>query len=145
MSSINQVNLVGRVGSEPESRSFANGGGVTNLRLATSEKWKDKDTGEWKERTDWHTVAAFGGLAKVLGLSRKGQMLAVVGQLRTRKWQDQNGSDRWSTEVVLQGPDAKVVLLGQREAGSGAPESSSGQPTQQNNNAGYPDDNDIPF
>ena len=74
-------------------------------------------------------------------------MLAVVGQLRTRKWQDQNGSDRWSTEVVLQGPDAKVVLLGQREAGGGAPESSSGQPTQQNNNAGYfpPDDEDIPF
>ena len=111
--SVNKVILVGRLGADPETKSFQNGGQVCNLRLATSDSWKDRNTGEKQERTEWHTVAIFGdGLSGVADrYLRKGSNIYLEGQLRTRKWQDQSGNDRYSTEVVLQGPSAKLVML----------------------------------
>ena len=111
--SVNKVILIGNLGADPEVRSFANGGKVANLRLATTESWKDRNTGEKQERTDWHSVAVFGdGLAGVAErFLRKGSKIYVEGQLRTRKWQDQQGNDRYTTEVVLQGPGAVLTML----------------------------------
>lgn len=111
--SVNKVILIGNLGADPEVRSFANGGKVANLRLATTETWKDRNSGEKQERTDWHTVAVFGdGLAGVAErYLRKGSKIYVEGQLRTRKWQDQQGNDRYTTEVVLQGPGAVLTML----------------------------------
>ncbi|MBL0965467.1 single-stranded DNA-binding protein [Blastomonas sp. UPD001] len=111
--SVNKVILIGNLGADPEVRSFANGGKVANLRLATTETWKDRNSGEKQERTDWHTVAVFGdGLAGVAErFLRKGSKIYVEGQLRTRKWQDQQGNDRYTTEVVLQGPGAVLTML----------------------------------
>ena len=129
--SVNKVILVGNLGADPEVRSFQNGGKVCNLRIATSESWKDRNTGERQERTEWHTVAIFSeGLAGVAErFLRKGSKVYLEGQLRTRKWQDQSGNDRYSTEVVLQGPGAVMTMLdgapggggggGQRSGGSG--------------------------
>jgi single-strand DNA-binding protein len=113
MSSLNQCNFIGNLGADPEVRSFANGGKVCNLRLAVSETWKDKATGERKEKTEWVTVAIFGdGLAGIAErYLRKGSKVFLSGKLATRKWQDQNGADRYSTEVVLQGPGAQLILL----------------------------------
>jgi single-strand DNA-binding protein len=120
--SVNKVILVGNLGRDPESRSFQNGGKVVNLRIATSENWKDRNTGERKEKTEWHSVAIFSeGLANVAErYLRKGSKVYLEGQLQTRKWQDQSGNDRYSTEVVLQGFDAKLVMLdgpGERQGG----------------------------
>lgn len=117
--SVNKVILVGNLGADPEVRSFQNGGKVCNIRIATSENWKDRNSGERKERTEWHSVAIFSeGLANVAErFLRKGSKVYVEGQLRTRKWQDQQGQDRYTTEVVLQGFDAKLVLLDAREGG----------------------------
>jgi single-strand DNA-binding protein len=111
--SVNKVILVGNLGADPESRSFNNGGKVVNLRIATSESWKDKNSGERKEKTEWHTVAIFSeGLAGVAEkYLRKGSKVYLEGALQTRKWQDQSGADRYSTEVVLQGFNAVLVLL----------------------------------
>lgn len=111
--SVNKVILVGNLGADPEVRSFQNGGKVCNLRIATSESWKDRNSGERQERTEWHSVAIFSeGLAGVAErFLRKGSKVYVEGQLRTRKWQDQNGQDRYSTEVVLQGPGAVLTML----------------------------------
>lgn len=111
--SVNKVILIGNLGADPEVRSFQNGGKVCNLRIATSESWKDRNTGEKQERTEWHTVAIFGeGLAGVAErFLRKGSKVYLEGQLRTRKWQDQQGQDRYSTEVVLQGPGAVLTML----------------------------------
>ena len=113
MASLNQVSLIGNLGADPEVRTFANGGKVANLRLAVSETWKDKATGERKEKTEWVTVAIFGdGLAGVAErYLRKGSKVFVQGKLQTRKWQDQSGADRYSTEVVLQGPGAVLTML----------------------------------
>jgi len=113
MASLNKVCLIGNVGKDPEARTFANGGKVVNLTLATSESWKDKNTGERKERTEWHNVVITGdGLAGVAErYIRKGSKIYVEGALRTRKWQDQSGNDRYSTEVVLAGMGAQLVLL----------------------------------
>ena len=113
MASLNQVSLIGNLGADPEVRTFANGGKVCNLRIATSETWKDKATGERKEKSEWHTVAIFGdGLAGVAQrYLKKGSKVFVQGKLQTRKWQDQNGADRYSTEVVLQGPGAVLTML----------------------------------
>lgn len=111
--SVNKVILVGRLGSDPETRSFQNGGKVCNLRIATNETWKDRNTGERKERTEYHSVAIFSeGLVGVAErYLRKGSSVYIEGQLRTRKWQDQSGADRYSTEVVLQGPGAVLTML----------------------------------
>lgn len=127
--SMNRVTLIGNVGKDPESRSFQNGGKVVNLSLATAESWKDKSTGERKEKTEWHTVAIFqDGLTGIVEqYVRKGSKILVEGKLQTRKWQDQSGNDRYSTEVVLQGPDARIILLdGKREGGGQGGSCSSG-------------------
>jgi single-strand DNA-binding protein len=123
--SVNKVIIIGNLGRDPESRSFQNGGKVVNLRIATSETWKDKSTGERKERTEWHTVAVFNeGLANVAErFLRKGSKVYIEGQLQTRKWQDQQGQDRYSTEVVLQGFNSVLTMLdgsGGAEGGRGA-------------------------
>jgi len=119
--SLNKVMLIGNLGADPEIRSFQNGGRVANLRIATSETWKDRNTGERQERTDWHTVAIFNeGLVGVVErFLKKGSKVYLEGQLRTRKWQDQNGQDRYSTEVVLQGPGAVMTMLDGRGEGGG--------------------------
>ena len=121
MASLNQVSLIGNLGADPEVRTFANGGKVCNLRIATSETWKDKATGERKEKSEWHTVAIFGdGLAGVAErYLKKGSKVFVQGKLQTRKWQDQNGNDRYSTEVVLQGPGAVLTMLDGPQGGDG--------------------------
>ena len=119
--SVNKVILIGNLGRDPESRSFSNGGKVCNLRIATSENWKDKQTGERKERTEWHSVAIFSeGLANVAErYLRKGSKVYIEGQLRTRKWQDQSGNDRYSTEVVIDGFNGSMTMLDGRDGGSG--------------------------
>lgn len=111
--SVCKVILVGNLGADPEVKSFQNGGKVANIRIATSESWKDRNTGEKQERTEWHNVAIFSeGLAIVAErFLRKGSKVYVEGQLRTRKWQDQSGNDRYTTEVVLQGPGAVLTML----------------------------------
>lgn len=119
--SVNKVILVGNLGADPEVKSFQNGGKVCNLRIATSESWKDRNTGEKQERTEWHSVAIFSeGLAGVAErFLRKGSKVYIEGQLRTRKWQDQSGNDRYSTEVVLQGPGAVLTMLDGAPGGGG--------------------------
>jgi single-strand DNA-binding protein len=119
--SVNKVILVGNLGADPEVKSFQNGGKVANLRIATSESWKDRNSGEKKDRTEWHTVAIFSeGLVSVAErYLRKGSKIYIEGQLRTRKWQDQSGNDRYTTEVVLQGFDAKLVMLDGAQGGGG--------------------------
>ena len=120
--SVNKVILIGNLGRDPEVRSFQNGGKVCNLRIATSETWKDRNTGERRERTEWHSVAVFSeGLVRVCEqYLRKGSKIYIEGKLQTRKWQDQSGQDRYSTEVVLQGFDATLVMLdGRNDGGSG--------------------------
>jgi single-strand DNA-binding protein len=120
MAGLNKVTLIGRLGADPESKSFQNGGKVVNLRLATSEAWKDKTSGERKERTEWHQIAIFNeGLAGIAErFLRKGSQCYVEGQLETRKWQDQSGNDRYSTEVVLRPFNGAIVLLDKAEAGA---------------------------
>lgn len=124
MSSVNKVILVGNLGQDPEVRTFGNGGKVCNLRVATSETWKDKSSGERKERTSWHSVAIFSEpLARTAEqYLRKGSKVYLEGQLETRKWQDQSGQDRYSTEVVLRPYGSTLVMLdGKSEGGPGQP------------------------
>jgi len=120
MAGVNKVILVGNLGQDPESRSFSNGGEVVNLRIATSENWKDRD-GNRQERTEWHSVAIFnenlGRVAK--SYLRKGSKVYIEGQLQTRKWQDQSGNDRYTTEIVLQKFRGELVLLDARGEGGG--------------------------
>ena len=110
---LNLCQFIGNLGRDPETRTFQNGGKVCNLRLACTETWKDKDSGEKRERTEWVSVAIFSdGLAGVAErYLRKGSKVYVQGKMQTRKWQDQSGADRYSTEIVLQGFDAKLVML----------------------------------
>lgn len=119
--SLNKVMLIGNLGADPEVRTFQNGGKVCNLRVATSESWKDKTSGERQERTEWHTVAIFNeGLAGVAErYLKKGSKVYLEGQLQTRKWQDQSGNDRYSTEVVLRGPNSVMTMLDGAPGGSG--------------------------
>ena len=119
--SVNKVILVGNLGADPEVKSFQNGGKVCNLRIATSENWKDRTTGERKERTEWHSVAIFSeGLVGVAErFLRKGSKVYIEGQLRTRKWQDQQGNDRYTTEVVLQGLGSVLTMLDGAPGGGG--------------------------
>ena len=119
--SVNKVILIGNLGRDPEVRSFQNGGKVCNLRIATSETWKDRNTGERKERTEWHSVAIFSEpLARVAEqYLRKGSKVYIEGQLETRKWQDQSGQDRYSTEVVLRPYNSTLTMLDGRDGGGG--------------------------
>lgn len=120
--SLNKVMLIGNLGADPEIRSFQNGGKVANLRIATSETWKDRNTGERQERTEWHTVAIFSeGLVGVVErFLRKGSKVYIEGQLQTRKWQDQSGNDRYSTEVVIRGMNGSLTMLDGAQGGSGS-------------------------
>ena len=132
--SLNKVMLIGNLGADPEIRSFQNGGKVANLRIATSETWKDRNTGERQERTEWHTVAIFSeGLVSVVErFLKKGSKVYIEGKLQTRKWQDQNGQDRYSTEVVLRGFDGTLTMLDGPQGGSGG-----GGGGQRNGGGGY--------
>jgi single-strand DNA-binding protein len=120
MAGVNKVILVGNLGADPEARSLNNGGEVVNMRVATSESWKDRD-GNRQERTEWHNVVIFNeNLGKVAkNYLRKGSKVYLEGQLQTRKWTDQNGNDKYTTEVVLQRFRGELVLLDSREGGSG--------------------------
>lgn len=120
--SLNKVMLIGNLGADPEIRSFQNGGKVANLRIATSETWKDKNTGERQERTEWHTVSIFseGLIGVVERFLRKGSKVYIEGQLQTRKWQDQQGNDRYSTEVVLRGLNGTLTMLDGAQGGGGS-------------------------
>ncbi len=126
--SVNKVIIVGNLGRDPEVRTFQNGGKVCNLRIATSENWKDRNTGERRERTEWHSVAIFSEpLARIAEqYLRKGSKVYIEGQLETRKWQDQNGQDRYSTEVVLRPYRGELTLLDGRGEGGGGQGGGSG-------------------
>ncbi|AIW17517.1 single-stranded DNA-binding protein [Vibrio tubiashii] len=133
---VNKVILVGNLGSDPEVRFMPSGGAVANITIATSESWRDKATGEQREKTEWHRVALFGKLAEVAGeYLRKGSQVYVEGQLQTRKWQDQTGQDRYTTEVVVQGFNGVMQMLGGRQAAGQKPQAQPqqggwGQPQQ---------------
>ena len=119
--SVNKVIIIGNLGRDPEVRSFQNGGKVVNLRIATSETWRDRTSGERKERTEWHSVAIFNEpLAKIAEqYLRKGSTVYIEGALETRKWQDQSGQDRYTTEIVLRPYNGNLTLLGGRGEGGG--------------------------
>ena len=119
MASVNKVILIGNLGRDPETRYSADGAAITNIRIATTDSWKDKATGEKKEQTEWHTVVFFGRLAEIAGeYLRKGRPVYVEGRLRTRKWQDKEGQDRYTTEIVAD----QMQMLGSRQGmGGGAP------------------------
>ena len=111
--SVNKVILVGNLGNDPEIRTFGNGGKVANFSLATSESWRDRQSGEKREKTEWHRVAVFGeGLVGVIErYVKKGSKLYIEGKLQTRKWQDRDGNDKYTTEIVLQGPGTTLTML----------------------------------
>jgi single-strand DNA-binding protein len=114
---VNKVIIVGTLGKDPETRYMPSGSAVTNLRLATNEQWKDKQTGEQQERTEWHAVAMFGRLAEIAAeYLRKGSQVYIEGKLRTRKWQDKEGKDRYTTEIVAD----EMQMLGGKGGGAGA-------------------------
>ncbi|UXT97025.1 single-stranded DNA-binding protein [Agrobacterium tumefaciens] len=126
--SVNKVILIGNVGADPEIRRTQDGRPIANLRIATSETWRDRNSGERKEKTEWHTVVVFNeGLCKVVEqYVKKGAKLYIEGQLQTRKWQDQTGNDRYSTEIVLQGFNSTLTMLDGRGEGGGAARSGGG-------------------
>lgn len=147
MSGLNKVQLIGRLGADPESRSLNNGGKVVNLRLATSETWKDKD-GARQERTEWHQVVIFNeGLGKVAeSYLKKGSQCFIEGALQTRKWTDQSGNDRYSTEIVLQKFRGELVLLDSRAAGDvGGSSAGSHQAASPSSATDALVDDDVPF
>ncbi|AUR94657.1 single-stranded DNA-binding protein [Vibrio phage 1.197.A._10N.286.54.F2] len=130
---INKVIIVGNLGGDPEVKYMPSGDAVANLTVATSESWRDKTTGEQKEKTEWHRVAIFGKLAEIAGeYLRKGSQVYLEGQLQTRKWQDQQGNDRYSTEVVLQGFNGVMQMLGGKSDGG---QQQQQQQTQQQYNS----------
>lgn len=124
--SVNKVILIGNCGKDPEIRTMQNGNKVANLSLATSESWKDKASGERKEKTEWHRIVVFGALAEIVErYVRKGSKVYVSGSLATRKWTDKDGVEKYSTEVVLQGFGAELVLLDGKPTGDNAPKRGS--------------------
>jgi len=146
MSGINKVIIVGNCGQDPETRSLPNGNAVTNISVATSESWKDKNTGEQKERTEWHRIVFFNRLAEIAGeYLKKGSKVYIEGSNRTRKWQAQDGSDRYATEIVA----SEMQMLDSRQ--SAAEPSSVAQPSAQGTSQSQafqqPDgfDDDFPF
>ena len=151
---INKVILVGNLGQDPDTKAMPSGTTVCNLRIATSESWKDKQTGEMKEQTEWHSVALFGRLAEVAGeYLRKGSQVYIEGRLRTRKWQDKQGNDRYTTEIV--GNDMQMLGGGRggmggepRAAGGGRSQGSDpgfGEPVRSSTEKDETFDDDIPF
>ena len=125
--SVNKVILIGNLGKDPEVRSMQNGGKVANLSLATSESWRDKATGEKKEKTEWHRVVIFGNLAEIAEkYLKKGSKVYVSGSLQTRKWTDKDGAEKYSTEVVLQGFGGELTMLDGKGGGGGAGAGSGG-------------------
>lgn len=129
---VNKVILVGNLGNDPEIRYMPNGGAVANMTIATSESWRDKATGEQREKTEWHRVALFGKLAEVAGeYLKKGAQVYIEGQLQNRKWQDQNGQDRYTTEVVVQGYNGVMQMLGSRQGNANQQGSSHPLPQKQ--------------
>ncbi|MGC6472009.1 MAG: single-stranded DNA-binding protein [Parvibaculales bacterium] len=149
--SINKVILVGNLGADPEIRSTKDGRPVCNLSLATSESWKDKNTGERREKTEWHRIVIFNdGLARIAEqYLRKGSKIYVEGQLQTRKWQDQNGVDKYTTEVVLQGYGGNLTMLDSRNSGgdsfASGPASTPSLPDDAGPAAAGGMDDEIPF
>jgi single-strand DNA-binding protein len=143
--SLNRVELIGHLGADPEIRRTANGDPVANFRIATSESWKDKDTGERKERTEWHSVVCFNeNLSRVIEqYMAKGSKVFVAGALQTRKWQDQSGADRYSTEVVLTKLRGEVILLDKAERQAPS-EDSYGQTRVREGQGGSPNDTGAP-
>jgi len=150
---LNRCEFIGNLGRDPEVRTFQNGDKVCNLRLAVSEKWKDRDTGERKERTEWVSVAIFGPLAGIAEqYLSKGSKVYLAGKLVTRKWQDQSGQDRYSTEVTLQGPQAQMTMLDapreDRQGGGGydqSPEGNGGYGSGDSPSQQREMDDEIPF
>jgi single-strand DNA-binding protein len=154
MASVNKVILVGNLGKDPESRYMPNGDAVVNITLATTDSWKDKQTGEKKEATEWHRVVFFGKLAEIAGqYLKKGRQIYVEGALKTRKWQDKEGQDRYTTEIVAN----EMKMLGSREgmgggdapardSGSGRAAPTKAQPASNNGGGNFNDfEDDIPF
>jgi len=143
---VNRVILVGNLGADPETRYLSNGDAVTNIRLATSERYKDKQTGQQKEQTEWHRVNFFGKLAEIAGqYLKKGSIVYIEGKIRTRKWQDSNGQDKYSTEIVA---DQMKMLGGRQSDGEqqSAPQRQQRAPQQKQESRGFEDmDDDIPF
>ncbi len=145
---INKVILIGNLGNDPEVRYTAGGAAVTNISLATTDSWKDKETGEQQDRTEWHRVVFFGRLAEIVGeYLRKGSQVYIEGRLQTRKWQDKDGNDKYTTEIIA----SEMQMLGSRGAGSG-PEANhaaaQSSPAPSNKAAPVEDnfvDDDIPF
>ncbi|AUR87867.1 single-stranded DNA-binding protein [Vibrio phage 1.105.O._10N.286.49.B4] len=131
---VNKMILMGNLGQDPEIRYMPNGGAVANISVATSESWKDKTTGEQKEKTEWHRVSIFGKLAEIAGeYLRKGSTVYIEGQLQTRKWQDQQGQDRYTTEIVVQGFNGVMQMVGGKSQEGGQPQQQQqgwGQPQQ---------------
>lgn len=143
---MNRATLCGRVGADPEVRS-TNGGKVANLRMATSERWKDKNTGEKREKTEWHSVVVWGnGMAGIVErFVKKGDLILIEGKIETRKWQDQSGNDRYSTEIVLSGMDGKIELLGGKREGGPSDGGSSSSGEQSSGGRSQDIDDEIPF
>ena len=153
--SVNKVIIVGNLGQDPEVRNFPNGGKVANLRIATSETWKDRNSGERKERTEWHTIAIYSEplVAVAEQYLSKGSKVYIEGQLETRKWQDQQGNDRYSTEIALRPFRSELHMLdgkredaGQSDSGSyGGGYGSGGRPSNHASSRPDFDDGDVPF
>ncbi|MFU5504493.1 single-stranded DNA-binding protein [Pseudomonas aeruginosa] len=148
MRGVNKVILVGNVGGDPETRYMPNGNAVTNITLATSESWKDKQTGQQQERTEWHRVVFFGKLAEIVGQHvKKGQQLYIEGSLRTRKWQAQDGQDRYTTEIIVD-MHGQMQMLGGKPGNEQAAQSRPSpqqQSAPQQRSAQDEFDDDIPF
>lgn len=141
---INKVILVGRCGQDPETRSMPNGGAVTNVSVATSESWKDKATGEQKQATEWHRIVFFNRLAEIAGqYLQKGMLVYIEGRIKTRKWQDNSGQDRYSTEIVAN----EMQMLSKVEQSQQVQDAPQQAPQQQPAQGGFDDfdDSDIPF
>lgn len=137
--SLNKVMLIGNLGRDPEVRSFPNGGKVCNLRIATSERWRDKTSGENREKTEWHQVSVFSeGLVRVCEqYLRKGSKVFIEGQLETRKWQDQSGNDRYSTEIALKGFGGTLTMLDGKDNSDNTPANGGGYDSPSPERGGY--------
>jgi len=137
--SVNKCIIIGNLGADPEVRTFQNGGKVCNLRIATSETWKDKQSGERREKTEWHSVAIFQeGIVRIAEqYLKKGSKVYVEGKLQTRKWQDQSGADKYSTEIVLQGFDGVLTMLDGANGGGGNSGGQSGGSSEPSQGDGY--------